>query len=99
MSENTAEIGVKDWVGSTYNHWLKHFEGNSHQAAEQVFRHLDHMGKKDLSSMRDAVDELKKVAGDKVFYHFVEDGLSPVSINNSLQKRFLAIARHRLDEK
>lgn len=99
MSENTAEIGVRDWVGSTYNHWLKHFEGNSHQAAEQVFRHLDHMGKRDLSSMGAAVDELKKMAGDEVFCHIVEDGLLPISINNGLQKRFLAVARRRLDEK
>ena len=99
MPEKTAEIDVKGWVGSTYNQWLKHFEGNSHQALEQFFLHLDCMGKRDLFSMKDAASELKNVAGGEVFEHKVQDWLSPTTIKNSLQKRFLAVARHMFEKK
>lgn len=99
MSEKTAEIDVNGWVNDTYGHWLDHFEGNPNAAAKQVFLHLDCMGKRDLFSMKDVASGLRNMAGDEVFKHVVKDGLSPLSIKNSLQKRFLAVARHMLEEK
>lgn len=99
MSETTAEIDVKEWAGSTYNRWLEHFEGNSYRALEQVFLHLDYLGQRNLSSMKDVAGELKDVAGGEVFDHKVRDWLSPTTIKNSLQKRFLAVARKTFEEK
>ncbi len=73
MSEKTAEINVKGWVGTTYRHWFKQFGENPYRAAGQVLFHLDCLGRRDLSSMKDAANELKSVAGNKVFKDIVED--------------------------
>jgi hypothetical protein len=99
VPEKTTEIGVKDWVRTTYDHWFERLEENPYQAAEQVLLQLDRLGRRNLSSMKDAASELKNVAGDEVFGHKVRDWLSPTTIKNSSQKRFLAVARHLLDKK
>jgi hypothetical protein len=99
MPEITTEIGVKDWVRTTYDHCFKRFEENPYQAAEQVLLQLDCLGRRDLSSMREAAGELKSAAGNEVFEVVVKNGKSLLLWERGPQKRFLAVARHMLDKK
>jgi hypothetical protein len=99
MPEKTTEIGVKDWVRTIYDHWFEQFEENSYQAAEQVLLQLDRLGRRDLSSMREAAGELKSAAGSEAFEVVVKRGKSHLLLERGVQRRFLAVARHMLDKK